>query len=428
GHAGAPAGLGADHPGALSFLPPPAHVLPGRVGANLLLPCPEAPRRQCRPGAAGKPAPGLQRPGRRHPAEAAAPHRPGDPARPGDGPAPADQRVHRFPAPAPPGGSRPGGPGAPGREVHLLPLPGRCSGRPGSGGGPVPVRRRRLAGARYGWWPGRRRPGRPGRHQGGRRPCCGSDGPVTSALRSQRVRAVLVSLALGGLGASLDLFGGPPGLNVLLAAGALVLGLRLVLGPLSRMGRLLLAAGIVPAAGLILWDALQLRALNLLALLGCLGLFLRFGVEPGREAQYDEGGESGEREESGEGDPQGDRPWTLGGASVVQGLAGLAVAAGYGLVGGPILWTATAREMNGKQTARRWLPVAGAATRGLLMAVPLLLFFMMLFTAADPAFGRLLDSLAAWDGWLAPAGHWLIRFAFWAWMAAGVLYTALRNP
>src|SRR5690606_14591183 len=129
-----------------------------------------------------------------------------------------------------------------------------------------------------------------------------------------------------------------------------------------------------------------------------------------------------------EGDPQGDRPWTLGGASVVQGLAGLAVAAGYGLVGGPILWTATAREMNGKQTTRRWLPVAGAATRGLLMAVPLLLFFMMLFTAADPAFGRLLDSLAAWDGWLAPAGHWLIRFAFWAWMAAGVLYTALRNP
>lgn len=226
----------------------------------------------------------------------------------------------------------------------------------------------------------------------------------------------------------MDLFGGPPGLNVLLAAGALVLGLRLVLGPLSRMGRLLLAAGIVPAAGLILWDALQLRALNLLALLGCLGLFLLFGVEPGREAQYDEGGESGEREESGEGDPQGDRPWTLGGASVVQGLAGLAVAAGYGLVGGPILWTATAREMNGKQTARRWLPVAGAATRGLLMAVPLLLFFMMLFTAADPAFGRLLDSLAAWDGWLAPAGHWLIRFAFWAWMAAGVLYTALRNP
>lgn len=256
----------------------------------------------------------------------------------------------------------------------------------------------------------------------------------TSMNPFQRVRALLVSLALGALGACLDFTGGPPGPNVLLAAGAVVLGLRLVLGPLTSTGRLILAAGLVPALGLLLWDALPLRTFNLLALLGCLGLFLLFGGQPGdgvqsgeSEGTVDSDG-SGKGDGAGQGDSGGDRPWTLGGATFVHGVAGLVVAACYGLVGGPLLWSATARQINGRQSARRWLPIAGATVRGLLMAIPLLLLFIMLFTSADPVFRRLLQSVFNWAGWFPPVGNWLVRFVFGAWLAAGVLYTALRNP
>lgn len=233
---------------------------------------------------------------------------------------------------------------------------------------------------------------------------------------SKQVRALLVSIALGVVWTSLHLFGGRPGLNVVLAAGALALGLRLVLGPLSSTGRLLLAAGLVPALGLVLWDAEVLRAFNVLALLGCVGLFLLFGVEPPGEGA------------TGESPPGGDRPWTLGRATIVQGVVGLTVAAYYGLTGGPLLWSAAARQMDGRPSARRWRPIAGAAIRGLLMAVPLIILFTMLFTRADPAFRRLLEGLLDWAGWLPSVGKWLARFVFWAWLASGVLYTALRNP
>ena len=88
-----------------------------------------------------------------------------------------------------------------------------------------------------------------------------------------------------------------------------------------------------------------------------------------------------------------------------------------------------AREVRWREVARgRWRGPALAATRGVFLAVPLLLVFGGLFAAADAVFEALVVELFGFDV-VEAFGH-LFLMLFFAWVSAGLLWVALiaSNP
>lgn len=87
------------------------------------------------------------------------------------------------------------------------------------------------------------------------------------------------------------------------------------------------------------------------------------------------------------------------------------------------------REVRWRDVARgRWRGPALAATRGVFLAVPLLLVFGGLFAAADAVFETLVVELFGFDV-VEAFGH-LFLMLFFAWISAGLLWVALvaSNP
>jgi hypothetical protein len=208
------------------------------------------------------------------------------------------------------------------------------------------------------------------------------------------------ALALGLLG-DLLLRATPWGINVLLwvafLAGAAV--------ALSRWGRLEVAGGgrwLVPVAVLfaaaVAWrDSPVVASLDVLAVLVALSL-----------AAY--------RARRGTLRLSGISEYVLGG-----------IYAGTLSAAGPL--PVMVKEVRWREVARgRWRGPALAATRGVFLAVPLLLVFGGLFAAADAVFETLVVDLFGFDV-VELFGHVFLTL-FFAWVVAGLLWVALlaRNP
>lgn len=76
------------------------------------------------------------------------------------------------------------------------------------------------------------------------------------------------------------------------------------------------------------------------------------------------------------------------------------------------------------RSARGNLPVlSGSNARGLILAIPLVSLFGLLFVQADPAYAAQLQSLGLeWQSWAGTA----LRLLLWTWLAGTLLWTAQR--
>ncbi|MFZ5815283.1 MAG: DUF4153 domain-containing protein [Bacillota bacterium] len=224
-------------------------------------------------------------------------------------------------------------------------------------------------------------------------------GPMSPTTRLALL-AVGCALLMGLLGDQLILSSPQLGLGgflwvTALAGSALWLSRRAE-QPLSGEARWLLAGAVLFAGGLIWRSTLPLMLLDLLAIAVCLGLAALTG-----------------------------RAGLLSRAGILSYPLGLALSAVHHALGPFLLLLG---DLNWKEVPRgRWSNLAAGLFRGLLIAVPLLLLFGLLFMAADAVFARLVTNLFHLD--LPGLVEDLFGALFFAFLAAGFLRTALlRKP
>ena len=225
----------------------------------------------------------------------------------------------------------------------------------------------------------------------------GNDGAAATTTMSDRTRLGLgvleAALLLGLLGDAL-LRATPWGLNVFLWVGALVAGAH----ALSRRGgaRNLLASeggwlwpvALAFAAFFVWRDSLTLRALDALVVLGALSV-VALGARGGRVRL----------------------------AGVTDYVAAAFVAGASAVFG---VFPLVFADVNWKEIPRAgWSRHALAATRGLLLALPLLLLFGALLMAADAVYEGLVRDTFALDAGRAFSHVFLL--VFFAWLAGGYL-------
>ncbi|HEX7174658.1 MAG TPA: DUF4153 domain-containing protein [Pyrinomonadaceae bacterium] len=227
------------------------------------------------------------------------------------------------------------------------------------------------------------------------------NGGAAATTMSDRTRLGLgvleAALLLGLLGDAL-LRATPWGLNVFLWVGALVAGAH----ALSRLGgarKLLTGEGgwlwpvALAFASFFVWrDSLTLRVLDALVILGALSV-VALGARGGRVRL----------------------------AGVTDYVAAAFVAGASAVFGVfPLLFA----DVNWKEIPRAgWSRHALAATRGLLLALPLLLLFGALLMAADAVYEGLVRDTFAFDAELAFSHVFLL--IFFSWLAAGYLRALL---
>jgi len=230
-----------------------------------------------------------------------------------------------------------------------------------------------------------------------------SSTPTTSAPTTPDFRAphiLLAAIALGMLSSFLFSTANDPasvGLNVSLWVAAVLLTLVLLTRrwrqSLTWESRALLGTGAVFAT------LLAVRDTPLLTLLNSFGLAAAFGLA---------------------------LPNTRHTALATGGLARHALSlleSGInGLIGSPLLigltpWT----HLAARSRQRRSAPYV----RGVLLALPVVLLFGALLSSADAAFGTLVSRTFSWD--MNGIVTHTLRTVFWAWLLAGVLYTALLS-
>ena len=117
---------------------------------------------------------------------------------------------------------------------------------------------------------------------------------------------------------------------------------------------------------------------------------------------------------------------SFGGRSVVARPFGSLINLGLGtlgwVLGGAIPAAADAsRELPPGRTALRRASPALPVARGLLIALPLLVVFIALFSAADAVFARRLDDLFGWELDVGDLGWRIVLAAVIAWFAAGAI-------
>ena len=120
---------------------------------------------------------------------------------------------------------------------------------------------------------------------------------------------------------------------------------------------------------------------------------------------------------------------SFGGRSVVArpfaGLFSLGFGTAGWVLGGAIPAAADAgRSLPSGRTAMRRATPALPVVRGLLIALPLLVIFIALFSSADAVFARMLDDLFGWELNLGDLGWRIALAAVLAWLAAGGLALA----
>ena len=209
---------------------------------------------------------------------------------------------------------------------------------------------------------------------------------------------LLVSLTLGLLGDAL-LRATPWGLNAALWIAALGLGLLAIVNvqrvPLTGGGRWLLIPAAIFAAGFAWRDSFTLQACYFLAVLMALALVayraLRGRVRVAGFIDYF-------------------------GALVMAGVN--AVFGVFSLVFGDIQWQGF---IVGRQRTRQ---IVGLST-GLLIALPLVLVFGSLLTAADAAFDQIVRHLFDWD--IDQIVSHAITIGAWSWLVAGFLRQTLLS-
>lgn len=190
----------------------------------------------------------------------------------------------------------------------------------------------------------------------------------------------------------------PPGLNWLLWVCALVTGLLLIARQgriaLTGEGRWLLGGAVLFACGLVWRGSPLLQALDVLAVGICLGL----------AALTARGG-------------------SLTHSPVVGYVVGLIISGLNHLIGPLLLLVDDIKWQELPRTT--WSSRLAAVGRGLLIGVPLLLIFGVLFIAADAVFEQMVSGLFNWNiGRL--VGHALMILFFGA-LAAGFYRTTLRR-
>jgi hypothetical protein len=110
-------------------------------------------------------------------------------------------------------------------------------------------------------------------------------------------------------------------------------------------------------------------------------------------------------------------------------LVGLGLGVAGWVLGGAILAVAGARSsLPSAATARGRASGAMPILRGLVVAVPLLVVFIALFSSADAVFARWAENLFGWDLDLGDAGWRVALAAFLAWLAGGSLGLAATPP
>lgn len=208
---------------------------------------------------------------------------------------------------------------------------------------------------------------------------------------------LFTALVAGLLGDAL-LRATPWGINVLLWVAALAGG-AVFLARLGRIaaageGRWLVPVAVLFAVGLAWRDSPMVAALNIFALLVAVGLAALRG-----------------------------RSGVLRGAGISEYLlAGLY--SGALASAGPV--PVAVRDVRWREAFRgRWKGSAVAATRGVLLAAPLLLVFGGLLVAADAVFEKLVTDVLGFD--LVEVLNHLFLVLFFAWVSAGLLWAALLS-
>jgi len=209
---------------------------------------------------------------------------------------------------------------------------------------------------------------------------------------------LFASIILGLLGDVL-LRATPWGLNAVLWIAALALSIAAITQwqavELRGGGRWLIAPAVVFAAGLAWRDSFTLQACNFLAVLLALALVAYRG--------------------------RNGRVRVAGLIDYVAALIAAGVNATFGalsLVFGDIHWQAVAV---GRQRTRQ---IVGLST-GLLIALPLVLVFGSLLTAADAAFDQIVRHLFDWD--IDQIVSHAITIGAWSWLVAGFLRQTLLS-
>ena len=212
---------------------------------------------------------------------------------------------------------------------------------------------------------------------------------------------LLLTALVAGLLGDVLLRETPWGINVLIWVTALTIGAIVLtrFGGIAATGegRWFVPVAVLFAAGFAWRDSPAVAALNLLALLVAAGL----AVWRGRSGALRRAGIS---------------EYLLGGL-----CSGVLTAAG------PVPVTAT--DVRWREAFQgKWKGAAVAATRGFLLAAPLLLVFGGLLVAADAVFEELVTEVLGFD--LTQVLNHLLLILFFAWISAGLLWGALlaRSP
>ena len=221
--------------------------------------------------------------------------------------------------------------------------------------------------------------------------------PAATRLLDERSRVALhvmgAAVVLGVVGDAL-LRATPWGVNLVLWVGALVGAVAALLRwrrlPAAVDGRWLVGAAVVFAALFAVRDSGTLRFLNFLSLVMALGLGLAaLRAWPGQARV----------------------------AALTEYALTLVYAATHALAGAvPLVF----REVGWRRLpGGRWWSASLAATRGLLIAIPLLFVFGGLFMAADETFERAVHRAFDWN--LGDAFGHVFGIGMCSWLAAGVL-------
>ena len=222
--------------------------------------------------------------------------------------------------------------------------------------------------------------------------------PTRSAPRDVAPVALVAAAAIG-LCADIAVRVLPQGIDFVVVVAALLAMLvwtaRRTGQRLTRVAYVLAAFALVFPLATLTRDASQLVVLDVLATLSA-GCALVVVLRRGAAWSVDDAGPIG---------------YAVGGAATVARVVG----------GAPQLVARVA----GGATVTRSVALAGVGTvvRGGALAAPVLVVFAALLTAADPAFGRLFEPLAALD--LDIVGEHLVVAVAVAWASAGTLQAAL---